>query len=137
VGEPPGLCSLSPGCGHAAVMEPGGDVYSCDHFVFPAYRLGNIQHDTLTAMLYGEQQRAFARRKLSSLPRQCRECRYLHTCYGECPKNRFVRDRYNEPALNYLCAGYHRFFSHIQTDMDFMAGELRAGRAPANIMLQK
>lgn len=137
VGEPTGLCSLSPGCGHAAVMEPGGDVYSCDHFVFPSYRLGNIRHDTLTAMLYGEQQRAFARRKLSSLPRQCRECRYLHTCYGECPKNRFVRDRYNEPALNYLCAGYHRFFSYIQADMDFMAGELRAGRAPANIMLRK
>lgn len=137
VGEPTGLCSLSPGCGHAAVMEPGGDVYSCDHFVFPSYRLGNIRHDTLTAMLYGEQQRAFARRKLLSLPRQCRECRYLHTCYGECPKNRFVRDRYNEPALNYLCAGYHRFFSHIQADMDFMAGELRAGRAPANIMLRK
>ena len=137
VGEPPGLCSLSSGCGHSAVMETNGDVYSCDHFVFPRYRLGNIRQQTLTAMLYGEQQRRFARTKLAGLPRQCRECRYLNTCYGECPKNRFLRDRYKEPALNYLCAGYRRFFDHVRADMDFMAGELRAGRAPANIMRRK
>lgn len=135
VGEQSGICSLSPMCGHAAVMEWNGDVYSCDHFVFPEYRLGNIREHTLTEMMYGAQQRRFAQGKLASLPRQCRECQFLRTCYGECPKNRFAFDAYKEPGLNYLCPGYLQFFRHVKTDMDFMAAELRAGRAPANIML--
>lgn len=134
VGQPPGVCSLSPMCGHAAVMEWNGDVYSCDHFVFPEYRLGNICCETLTGMMYGLQQQAFARRKLALLPRQCRECCYLHACHGECPKNRFICDRYGDAGLNYLCSGYQHFFGHVAADMDFMAAELAAGRAPANIM---
>lgn len=134
VGHPPGVCSLSPMCGHAAVMEWNGDVYSCDHFVFPGFLLGNIRQQSLTSLLYGQHQQTFARQKTASLPRQCLECPWLYTCYGECPKNRFASDRYGDTGLNYLCAGYRKFFGHVKADMDFMAAELAAGRAPANIM---
>ena len=100
VGEPPGICSMSPYCGRAAAMEANGDVYSCDHFVFPEYRLGNIRQQSLTAMLYGERQQQFGRNKSATLPRQCRECRFRFACHGECPKNRFTKDKYGEPGLN-------------------------------------
>lgn len=136
IGEPPGVCSMAPTCGHAAVMEADGSVYSCDHFVFPEYRLGNIKKMTLTAMLYGERQLHFGRQKRDALPRQCRECEFLFACNGECPKNRFINDCYGEPGLNYLCEGYRQFFAHVAADMEFMAAELRVGRAPANIMTQ-
>ena len=133
-GEPPGICSMSPTCGRAAAMEANGDVYSCDHFVFPNYRLGNIRQQSLTTMLYGERQQQFGRNKSASLPRQCRECRFLFACHGECPKNRFLKDKYGEPGLNYLCKGYQKFFVHVAADMDFMKAELDAGRSPANLM---
>ena len=133
-GEPPGICSMSPYCGRAAAMETNGDVYSCDHFVFPEYRLGNIRQQSLTEMLYGERQQQFGRDKSATLPRQCRECRFLFACHGECPKNRFLKDKYGEPGLNYLCAGYQQFFAHVAADMDFMKTELDAGRSPANLM---
>lgn len=133
-GVAPGLCSVSSMCGHAAVMEYNGDVYACDHFVFPEYRLGNIRRLSLTEMMYGERQRSFARMKHDTLPRQCRECRFLFACHGECPKNRFLRDHYGEKGLNYLCSGYRQFFNHVAADMDFMKAELDAGRPPANIM---
>ena len=133
-GEPPGICSMSPTCGRAAAMEANGDVYSCDHFVFPNYRLGNIRQQSLTTMLYGERQQQFGRNKSASLPRQCRECRFLFACHGECPKNRFLKDKYGEPGLNYLCKGYQQFFVHVAADMDFMKAELDAGRSPANLM---
>ena len=136
-GVPPGVCSLSSMCGHAAAMEYNGDVYSCDHFVFPEHLLGNIRQQTLTEMLYGEKQQAFSRIKTHFLPRQCRECRFLFACHGECPKNRFVTDHYGEPGLNYLCEGYRRFFDYVASDMDFMKDELDAGRAPMNIMAYK
>ena len=136
-GVVPGVCSLSAMCGHAAVMEANGDVYACDHFVYPEYCLGNIRQQSLTAMLYGERQQTFSRMKQATLPRQCRECRYLFACHGECPKNRFVRDKYGEPGMNYLCAGYHQFFEHVAGDMDFMKAELDAGRPPSNICQQK
>lgn len=134
VGEPPGICSLSPVCGHSAAMEFNGDLYSCDHFVFPEYRLGNISTSTITEMMYGERQTRFGNAKRALLPRQCRECRWQFACHGECPKNRFVHDCYGNPGLNYLCAGYRQYFSHVAPAMDFMAAELNAGRAPANVM---
>jgi uncharacterized protein len=133
MGQPPGVCALSPMCGHSAVMEWNGDVYSCDHFVFPEYLLGNIRQQSLTAMMYGPRQQHFGQMKLGALPRQCRECRWLHTCYGECPKNRFVTDVYGQPGLNYLCDGYRRFFSHVAADMDFMKHLIESGRPPADI----
>jgi uncharacterized protein len=132
--EPSGLCAMSPVCGRSAALEANGDVYSCDHFVFPEYRLGNIRNQSLTTLLYSERQQQFGHSKLSALPRQCRECRFLFACYGECPRNRFVTDKYGQPGLNYLCQGYYRFFCHIAADMDFMKAELDAGRPPANVM---
>jgi len=136
-GVMPGICSLSPLCGHSPVMEHNGDLYSCDHFVFPEYRLGNIGRQPLTAMAYGARQQRFARQKTASLPRQCRECRWLFACHGECPKNRFVTDRYSEPYLNYLCEGYRQFFAHVAPDMDFMKAQLDAGRPPSAILTYK
>ena len=133
-GEPPGVCSMSPTCGCAAVMEADGTVYACDHFVRSNYRLGNIRSHTLTEMLYGERQLRFAFSKSSTLPRECRECHWLKACHGECPRNRFATDRYGNAGMNYLCPGYRQFFSHVAKDMDFMCAELKAGRAPANIM---
>lgn len=133
-GEPPGVCSMSPTCGQAAVMEADGTVYSCDHFVRPGYRLGNIRQQPLATLLYSDRQRQFGQQKQLSLPRQCRECRWLFACHGECPKNRLLTDCYGNPGLNYLCSGYRQFFTHVAADMDFMKAELDAGRSPANIM---
>ena len=134
VGVTPGICSLSAHCGHAAVMEHNGDVYSCDHFVYPEYRLGNLNEKTITEMVYSPQQQRFAQMKTAMLPRQCRECPFLFACHGECPKNRFLRDKYGNAGLNYLCEGYRQFFSHVTPHMNFMRRELQAGRPPANIM---
>ena len=134
IGEQPGVCSMAKTCGHAGVMEFNGDVYACDHFVFPEYKLGNIHQNTLVEMMYGERQQAFGLMKQQSLPTQCRECEWLFACNGECPKNRFARTADGEPGLNYLCAGYHKFFSHAAPYMDFMKNELMNQRPPANIM---
>lgn len=134
MGVAPGICSYSTHCGHAGVMEHNGDVYSCDHFVFPTYKLGNIRDHTLVEMLYGEQQQAFSRLKHASLPRQCKECDMEFACHGECPKNRFLHDRYGNPGLNYLCRGYYQYYTHVVPYMDLMKRELLAQRPPANIM---
>ena len=134
VGERPGFCVYAKECGHAGVMEFNGDVYSCDHFVFPEYKLGNIRDRTLVEMLYGEQQRQFSCLKHASLPKQCKECEWEFACHGECPKNRFVNDRYGNPGLNYLCSGYRHFYEHVAPYMDFMKKEFMNQRPPANVM---
>ena len=134
MGVLPGICAYSKECGHAGVMEHNGDVYSCDHFVFPEYKLGNIRDQSLIDMLYGEKQQAFSRLKHTSLPRQCKECNMEFACHGECPKNRFEKDKYGEPGLNYLCQGYYQYYTHVAPYMDFMKRELLAQRPPANIM---
>ena len=134
MGVLPGICAYSKECGHAGVMEHNGDVYSCDHFVFPEYKLGNIREQSLIDMLYGEKQQAFSHLKHTSLPRQCKECDMEFACHGECPKNRFEKDKYGEPGLNYLCQGYYQYYSHVAPYMDFMKRELLALRPPANIM---
>ena len=134
MGVLPGICAYSKNCGHAGVMEHNGDVYSCDHFVFPEYKLGNIRDHTLIEMLYGDKQHAFSRLKHTSLPRQCKECDMEFACHGECPKNRFEKDKYGEPGLNYLCKGYYQYYYHVAPYMDFMKRELQAQRPPANIM---
>ena len=134
MGVLPGICAYSKECGHAGVMEHNGDVYSCDHFVFPEYKLGNIREQSLIDMLYGEKQQAFSRLKHISLPRQCKECDMEFACHGECPKNRFEKDKYGEQGLNYLCQGYYQYYTHVAPYMDFMKRELLAQRPPANIM---
>ena len=134
VGEQPGVCSMAKTCGHAGVMEFNGDVYACDHYVFPEFKLGNIYQQTLVEMMYSERQMEFGQMKQKSLPAQCRACEFLFACNGECPKNRFATTASGEPGLNYLCKGYHRFFKHVAPYMDYMKKELLAERAPANIM---
>ena len=134
MGVLPGICAYSKECGHAGVMEHNGDVYSCDHFVFPEYKLGNIKDQSLIDMLYGEKQQEFSRLKHTSLPRQCKECDMEFACHGECPKNRFEKDKFGEPGLNYLCKGYYLYYSHVAPYMDFMKKELLAERPPSNIM---
>ena len=134
MGVSPGICAYSKECGHAGVMEHNGDVYSCDHFVFPEYKLGNIRDHSLIDMLYGEQQQEFSRLKHSSLPRQCKECDMEFACHGECPKNRFMKDKYGDSGLNYLCPGYYHYYQHAAPYMDYMKQELMAQRPPSNIM---
>ena len=134
MGVSPGICAYSKECGHAGVMEHNGDVYSCDHFVFPEYKLGNIRDHSLIDMLYGEQQQEFSRLKHSSLPRQCKECDMEFACHGECPKNRFMKDKYGDSGLNYLCPGYYHYYQHVAPYMDYMKQELMAQRPPSNIM---
>ena len=134
MGISPGICAYSKECGHAGVMEHNGDVYSCDHFVFPEYKLGNIRDHSLIDMLYGEQQQEFSRLKHSSLPRQCKECDMEFACHGECPKNRFMKDKYGDSGLNYLCPGYYHYYQHVAPYMDYMKQELMAQHPPSNIM---
>ncbi|MGN0190323.1 MAG: anaerobic sulfatase-maturation protein [Candidatus Cryptobacteroides sp.] len=134
VGEQPGVCTLARTCGHAGVMEYNGDVYTCDHFVFPEYRLGNIRENTLVEMMYSEKEQEFGNGKYTSLPGQCRRCKYLFACNGECPRNRFLVSADGEPGLNWLCEGYYRFFEHAAPAMDFMKRELLSRRSPANVM---
>lgn len=133
VGVEPGVCYFTKRCGHAAVMEFNGDVYSCDHFVFPEHKLGNIYQTPFLTMMLSEQQVAFGEKK-RMLPTQCLECKFLSVCNGECPKNRFVSTKEGEPNVNYLCEGYKSFFSHVEPYMRFMAKELVANRPPANVM---
>lgn len=128
------LCVFRKTCGSALALEHTGDLYSCDHFVYPEHKLGNIMQSNLDQMVQSQQQIKFGRDKLDSLPRMCRECDVRFACNGECPKHRFLTTPDGEPGLNYLCAGYKHFFHHITPYMQFMATELRAHRAPANIM---
>ena len=136
VGQAPGVCILAEECGHAGVMEFNGDVYSCDHFVYPEHLLGNLHTKTITEMMYSDQQNKFAKMKKQMLPQQCKECKFLFACRGECPKNRFLNDKYGNYGLNYLCKGYRQFFEHVEPYMNFMKRELENHRAPANVMKQ-
>ena len=128
------LCVFRRTCGAAMAMEHTGDLYSCDHFVYPENKLGNITELSLEQMVSSAQQKKFGQDKLDTLPRMCRECSVRFACNGECPKHRFLKTPDGEPGLNYLCAGYKHFFNHIDPYMRFMAAELKAGRAPANVM---
>lgn len=134
VGQEPGVCTLSKTCGQAGVMEFNGDVYSCDHMVYPQYKLGNIKTNTLTQMMYSRQQQQFGNDKYDALPTQCRSCNYLFACNGECPKNRIIQTNDGESGLNYLCQGYYKFFNHVAPYMDFMKNELLNRRPPSNVM---
>lgn len=134
MGVTPGLCSLSNWCGHAAVMEYNGDVYCCDHFVFPEYKLGNIRNRSILDMMDSERQQTFAKMKTEGLARKCKQCEWKFTCYGECPRNRFVKKEDGEAGINYLCPGYVAFFTHVAPYMDMMKAKLDAGLPPADIM---
>ena len=134
LGVEPGICTYARECGHALVMEADGSVYSCDHFVFPEYYLGNIKTEGLPRLAYGDKQNAFSAFKEKSLPRQCRVCPWLKACHGECPRLRFGRTADGEPGLSYLCAGYKMYFQHVAKYMDFMSDEIMNGRDAGNVM---
>jgi uncharacterized protein len=134
IGEPAGVCVFSENCGRALAIEHNGDVFSCDHYVYPRYRLGNLLNDSLGAMVDSPAQAEFGLAKSKTLPRYCRECPVRFACHGECPKHRFLTTPHGEPGLNYLCAGYKKFFTHIDSPMRTMAALLGLGRAPADIM---
>ncbi len=134
LGESPSLCVFRPTCGDAMALEHNGDLYACDHFVYPEYHLGNIIEDGLDKSALAEKQQKFGQDKQDTLPAYCRNCEVRFACNGECPKHRFIKTPDGEPGLNYLCAGYKHFFNHIDPYMRFMANELRQGRPPANVM---
>ncbi|MBK7895274.1 MAG: anaerobic sulfatase maturase [Anaerolineaceae bacterium] len=134
LGQPGGLCIFAPTCGNALALEHNGDLFSCDHFVEPAYRLGNLQQDHMLDLVASDKQRQFGQDKRESLPRYCRDCEVRFACHGGCPKNRFSHTPDGEPGLNYLCAGYKAFFNHVDRPMKMMANLLQLRRAPAEIM---
>ena len=127
-------CIIAPTCGGALALEHNGDVYACDHFVEPDYRLGNIKDTPLGRLVTTEKQRRFGQSKYDTLPGYCKECPVLFACYGECPRNRFIKTPDGEAGLNYLCAGYKAFFTHIDAPMKAMADLLRQGRYADEIM---
>ena len=130
-GEPPGLCVFSETCGLSLALEHNGDLYSCDHYVEPAYLLGNIRQTPLIELVASVSQRQFGLDKRERLPEFCRRCDVRFACNGGCPKDRFIRTPDGEEGLNYLCAGYKALFSHIDRPMRVMSQLLRQGRAPA------
>jgi len=135
-GMSPSLCIFEETCGTALVLEHNGDLYSCDHFVEPRHLLGNITGDSMIDLVWSDQQREFGEAKRDTLPRYCLQCDVRFICNGGCPKNRVLRTPDDETGLNWLCEGYRTFFGHIDPAMQFMVGELRAGRPPANVMHQ-
>ncbi len=128
------LCVFSERCGNAVALEHNGDVFSCDHFVYPKYRLGNLMETPLRDLVDSATQRQFGNDKADALPAMCRNCEMLRFCNGECPKHRFLTTPDGEPGLNYLCAGYQKFFRHIDPYMGIMANLLKKQRPPAEIM---
>jgi uncharacterized protein len=134
IGEFGGLCVYDRTCGTAAVIEHNGDIYSCDHFVYPENLLGNIMERPLLSTMLSERQKKFGSAKRDALPTACLSCTYLDVCNGGCPKNRIQEATGIEKGLNYLCSGLKKLYAHVTPYMNFMAGELRNRRAPANVM---
>ena len=134
MGVPPGVCTMARTCGHAGVMEFNGDVYSCDHFVYPEYRLGNIATDELVVMYRSNEQQAFGRDKRDALPLECKRCNYYFLCHGECPKHRFEYAKNGEPYMNVLCEGYKMFFRHTDPYMRYMRTLIEKGEPASGVM---
>jgi uncharacterized protein len=134
MGVPSSLCSFAETCGDALVVEHNGDVYSCDHFVYPEYRIGNIADGNMAAMLASHKQFRFGIDKRNSLPRECLRCKWYFACHGECPKHRFNRTADGEDGLNALCEGYTMFFAHVDPYMTYMKELLDRGLPPAFVI---
>jgi uncharacterized protein len=129
-----GLCIHAPTCGYGPALEYNGDVYSCDHFVEPRFRLGNIHQTHMQTLVASPEQRKFGQDKRDTLTAQCRQCAVLPLCNGGCPKDRFALSRTGEPGQNYLCPGLELFFTHTRPAMQTMAGLLQRCRPPADVM---
>jgi uncharacterized protein len=125
MGLPSQLCIYSEICGKGVALEHDGSVYSCDHYVYPEYRLGSLREKPLAEMVFAPEQVKFGYAKSETLPRYCRDCSYLKDCWGECPKNRLIRTPDGEPGLNYLCAGLKKFYKHALPEVERIANEIR------------
>ena len=133
-GVQPGTCVYAETCGGNSVIEHNGDLYPCDHFVYPKYLLGNITEKSISDMMSSDLQVKFGIDKRNSLPSKCRRCEWLFTCHGECPKHRFNSTEAGETGLNALCTGYKMFYSHVAPYMDFMKDLLNEEKAPAGVI---
>lgn len=136
VGVQPSVCSLCETCGSGLTVEHNGDVYCCDHFVYPEYKIGNIHTDRLADLAYCDRQFEFGVAKRALLPRECRHCKFYNLCHGECPKHRFISDNTGEYGKNYLCDGYRMFYEHTEGAMTQMKDLILAGKPAADIMLK-
>ena len=134
VGVQPSVCSLCETCGSGLTVEHNGDVYCCDHFVYPEYKIGNINTDRLADLAYCDRQFEFGIAKRALLPRECRHCKFYNLCHGECPKHRFINDNTGEYGKNYLCDGYRMFYEHTEQAMEKMKQLILAGKPAAEIM---
>jgi uncharacterized protein len=134
IGNPSPVCIHARQCGRSLVIEHNGDIFACDHYVYPEYRLGNILTDDLFAMVTSSLQTGFGVEKENALPRWCRECDVLAACQGGCPKHRFAQSHYDEAGLHYLCAGYRKFFMHIRKYLHAMATLLGHGLPVTEVM---
>jgi uncharacterized protein len=133
-GEMPGICVFSETCGDALALEHNGDLFSCDHFVYPEYMLGNISETPMINLSKSQKQFEFGLDKRNKLPQYCLQCDVRYACHGECPKHRFLNTPDGKQGLNYLCEGYKQFFHHVEPYMEYMSNELKNKRAPANVM---
>jgi uncharacterized protein len=131
---PSSICLFAENCGRALILEHNGDVYSCDHFMYPDHRLGNIQESDLLELADSQQQAAFGAAKSMELPDYCRRCDFLFACNGECPKNRFAMTPDGASGLNYLCPSYKNYFGHIAKYMNAMATLISHGQ-PASLIM--
>ena len=134
LGLPATSCIFAETCGRAGIVEHNGDVYSCDHYMYPDYRIGNIYQDPFAKMMDSEQQRQFGENKKKSLPQYCQTCEVKFACNGECPKHRFLITPDGEPGLNYLCEGYKKYFFHIHKYMKVMVQLIENGLPTEEIM---
>lgn len=134
MGKPGASCHHRPTCGRAVVVEHNGDTYACDHYVYPEYRLGNLGTHDLRSMIDSAPQQRFGADKLDTLPQQCRRCNMVKGCWGGCPKHRFVQSDDGEPGLNYLCKGYHHFFSHSVPWLKALSQIVGSGRPASDIL---
>jgi uncharacterized protein len=133
MGMPSQLCIYNDFCGKGVALEHDGSVYACDHYVYPEYKLGNIAEKHISRMIFSDEQRKFGFAKRDDLPQQCRDCKYLFACNGECPKNRLIRTRDGEPGLNYLCSGLMKFWQHIDGDMKDIVQRVERSGLPENL----
>jgi uncharacterized protein len=135
--EPAGVCIFSEQCGHAFALESNGDLYQCDHYVYPEYLLGNIHEQSISELNNSPEAIQFGLDKSATLNAQCQSCQFKFACNGGCPKQRFERGPSGKPDHNYLCEGYYAYFQHVEKDMTIMAALLRNQRPASDIMAFK
>ncbi|MGF1761418.1 SPASM domain-containing protein [Photobacterium sagamiensis] len=135
LGAGPGLCQFSPKCGMAGALEHNGDLYSCDHYVYPSHKLGNIMETPLTELMQSEAQQRFGNAKLESLAECCQKCEVRTACHGDCPKHRFVKTLDGEPGVSYLCTAYKKIFNHMAPYLSILADLVQTGRSAPEIMV--